>query len=89
MGFVLFDIQIDGIYLDRESVEDIASKLGISVVPIIGYGTLDEAIQIVKKGHLSAWGDFIAEGIVARPRVEMRTRRGERIITKVKYEDFN
>jgi len=89
VGFVLFDIQIDGIYLDRESVEDIASKLGISVVPIIGYGTLDEAIQIVKKGHLSAWGDFIAEGIVARPRVEMRTRRGERIITKVKYEDFN
>ena len=35
VGFVLFDIQIDGIYLDRESVEDIASKLGISVVPII------------------------------------------------------
>ena len=88
VSFILFDVQIGGIYLERQNVEDIAKKLGIDVVPIIGHGTLDDAIQMVKKGFNSKWGNFIAEGIVARPRVEMKTRRGERVITKVKVVDF-
>lgn len=88
VSFVLFDIQIGDIYLERENVEDIAKKLGISVVPIIGHGTLDDAIKMVKGKFISTWGDFTAEGIVARPRVELRTRRGERVITKVKVRDF-
>ncbi len=87
--FVLFDVAVNGTYLERENVEDIAKKFGIKIVPIIGHGTLEEAIEITKKGFKSQWGDFIAEGIVARPRVELLTRRGERIITKVKYRDFN
>lgn len=89
VGFVLFDIQIGGVYLERENIEDIASKFSIGIVPIIGHGTLDNALEMGRKGFVSAWGDFIAEGIVARPRVEMRTRRGDRIITKVKYKDFH
>ena len=88
VSFVLFDVAVNGIYLERENVEDIAKKFGIKVVPIIGHGTLDEAIEMTKKGFNSQWGDFIAEGLVARPRVEMRTRRGDRLITKVKYKDF-
>ncbi|MEK6879991.1 MAG: RNA ligase family protein, partial [Nanoarchaeota archaeon] len=88
VSFVLFDIQIGDLYLEREDVQDIANHLGINTVPIIGHGTLDDAIQMVKKGFNSKWGNFIAEGIVARPRVEMRTRRGERVITKVKVVDF-
>ena len=43
---------------------------------------------MTRKGFSSQWGDFIAEGIVARPKVEMKTRRGDRIITKIKYRDF-
>ena len=87
--FVLFDVAINGLWLERKNVEDITNKFGIQIVPIIGYGTLEEAIEITKKGFKSQWGDFIAEGIVARPRVELLSRRGERIITKVKYKDFN
>ncbi len=87
--FVLFDVMINGMYLERNNVDDIAKKLGIKSVPIIGYGTLNDAIEMVKKGFKSQWGDFIAEGIVTRPTVELFTRRGERIITKVKYCDFN
>ena len=34
------------------------------------------------------WGEFQAEGIVARPRVTLFSRNGERIITKVKCRDF-
>ena len=87
--FVLFDVAVNGLYLERENVEDIAQKFGLKIVPIIGHGTLPEAIELTKKGFKSQWGDFIAEGIVARPRVELLSRRGERIITKVKYRDFN
>src|SRR3990167_11393247 len=67
--FVLFDVSINGLCLERENVEDIASKFGLQIVPIIGHGTLEEAI-------------------VARLRIELLTRRGERIITKVKHKDF-
>jgi hypothetical protein len=41
-----------------------------------------------EEGFKSHWGDFIAEGIVARPKVELKTRAGHRIITKLKYKDF-
>lgn len=88
VNFVLFDIKIGDWQLERKNVEDIAEKLGIKVVPIIGHGTLDYAVKMCKKGFKSQWGDFIAEGIVARPKVELFTRRGDRVITKIKYKDF-
>ena len=88
-SFVLFDIKIGHLWLNRENVEDIAEKFGIDIVPIIGSGTIKDMVDMVKKGFNSQWGDFIAEGIVARPKTELRTRRGDRIITKIKYKDFN
>ena len=86
--FVLFDVKIGDWYLQREDVEDIAQKLGIDIVPIVGQGTLMEAIELVRKGQKSQWGDFIAEGLVVRPAVELKTRRGGRLITKIKHKDF-
>ena len=86
--FVLFDIQVGDWYLERENVEDVAVKLGLEVVPIIGTGTLNEAISLVRSGMKSQWGDFIAEGIVARTKTELLTRKGERLITKIKHRDF-
>ena len=88
VDFVLFDVKVGDIYLLREDVEEVARNLGVRVVPIIGCGTLQEAIDIVKAGMKSEWGDFTAEGVVARPRVELKTRRGDRIITKIKHRDF-
>jgi ATP-dependent RNA circularization protein (DNA/RNA ligase family) len=87
--FVLFDVKIGDWWLQREDVEDIAKHFGIKVVPIIGEGTLMEAIDMTRKGIKSQWGDFTAEGIVARPKTELKTRQGERLITKIKHKDFN
>lgn len=87
--FVLFDIKIGEWWLLRLDVEDIAQKLSLDVVPVIGSGTLYEMVEIVKEGFNSQWGDFLAEGIVARPSVELKTRRGDRLITKVKCKDFS
>lgn len=86
--FALFDVQIRGIFLERPNVEDIAAKLGIKVAPVVGKGTLLEAIEMVKAGIKSTWGDFPSEGLVMRPAVVLLTRVGDRIITKVKCKDF-
>lgn len=86
--FVLFDVKIEDIYLEHHNVEDIASKFDIKVVPIVYKGKLQDAVNIVKSGLMSSWGEFTAEGLVGKPSVELLNRRGERIITKIKAEDF-
>ena len=88
-NFVLFDVKIEEWWLQQHDVEDIAEKLGIDTVPIIGTGTLREMVEMAKSGFKSRWGDFTAEGIVAKPAVELKSRNEERIITKIKYKDFN
>jgi len=88
VDFVLFDVKIGEWWLKREAVEDIAAKLGIMVVPLIDQGTLEGMINLCRHGFKSQWGDFVAEGIVARPVVELRDRSGHRIITKLKHKDF-
>ena len=90
-GFILFDVTVDGMFLLRESLEDIASKLGIPIVPLIGYMTVDEAIEFVKKGFKSTIAenkDYDAEGLVLKTPMGLLNRKGERIITKIKTCDF-
>jgi ATP-dependent RNA circularization protein (DNA/RNA ligase family) len=87
--FVLFDVKVGEWWLQRADVEDVSEKLGLSIVPIIGEGTLHDAVLAAKNGILSTWGDFQAEGIVARPKVELKCRNGKRIITKIKCRDFS
>jgi len=86
--FVLFDVKIGEWWLQRKDVADVAECLGLYVVPTIGLGTLDEMVERAEKGFKSQWGDFGAEGIVARPWTELFARNGRRIITKVKCKDF-
>jgi hypothetical protein len=86
--FVLFDVLVGRWFLQRHDVEYVAQKLGLDIVPIIGTGTLHEAVAMAKEGIQSVWGDFQAEGIVARPLTELKTRAGDRIIAKVKCRDF-
>jgi len=90
-GFILFDVTVDGMFLLRESLEDIASKLEIPIVPLIGYMTVDEAIEFVKKGFKSTIAenkDYDAEGLVLKTPMGLLNRKGERIITKIKTCDF-
>jgi ATP-dependent RNA circularization protein (DNA/RNA ligase family) len=88
VDFVLFDVFVGGWWLKREDVELIAKSLDIDIVPIVGYGMLMDAVRIVKDGLKSDWGEFNAEGLVMRPQVELKTRAGNRIITKIKHKDF-
>lgn len=89
-SFVLIDVKIGGRWwLRRNDVQELANKLEIECTPVIGNGTLDNMAKLAKHGFNSYWGDFTAEGIVARPEVELFARDGSRIITKLKYKDFS
>lgn len=86
--FVLFDVRVGDWWLKRQDVVDVAAKMGLDVVPVIGSGSLHDCVAKVRSGLKSMWGDFEAEGIVARPAVDLTTRSGARIITKIKSRDF-
>jgi len=88
VDFTLFDVKIGNWWLKQDDVEDIASKLGIKVVPRLGKGTLANAVLEVKNGVQSTFGNFLAEGMVLRPAVELKSRNGHRVITKLKHRDF-
>jgi hypothetical protein len=49
---------------------------------------LHDCINVVSGGIKSTWGEFQAEGIVARPATELISRGGHRVITKIKCRDF-
>ena len=91
VDFRLFDIQIGKFWLEREALEDIASRLGMDIVPVIGYFTIDEAIEYVKKGFKSTIAqnkDYDAEGLVLKMPLGLLKRNGGRIMTKIKTCDF-
>ena len=88
-SFVLFDVRVGRWWFQRSDVVAVAEKLRLDVVPVIGTGTLHDAISLAATGMTSYWGSFQSEGIVARPRVELFARNGQRIIAKIKTKDFN
>ena len=91
VGFAVFDVKVGDLYLLTDARNDIANKIGAPVVPFIGYFTLDEAIEFVRKGFKTGlWDnkDMYEEGLVLRTELGLKNRRGERLITKIKYEDF-
>ena len=90
--FIVFDVKVNDIYLKTDARDEIATKLGAPIVPFIGYFTLDEAIAFVRKGfrsHVAQNPDAkMAEGLVLRTDLGLRNRMGNRLIVKIKYEDF-
>ena len=92
VGFIVFDVKVNETYLLTENYRGIAEKMGAPYVPDMGMLTIDEAIEIVKRGFKSAIAenkDYNAEGIVLKAPLGLRTRMGERLILKIKTCDFD
>mgnify|MGYP000173242546 FL=1 len=63
---------------------------GIQAVPVLFIGTIRDGIKFVcqhPKSTISA-NDIYMEGLVGRPKVELKDRRGNRVIVKIKWNDF-
>ena len=90
--FIVFDVKVNDLYLKTDARDEIATKLGAPIVPLKGYFTIDEAIDYVRKGFRSEVAENpdvkMAEGLVLRTDLGLRDRMGERLIVKIKYEDF-
>lgn len=86
--FILFDVLIAENWQPRENVEGIANYFGIDVVPIVLEGTIQEGIDFVKGKPKSKFGTADSEGLVGRPKIELKTRTGNRAIVKIKVNDF-
>ena len=91
VNFILFDVRINNWWLNRTNCEDIARKLNIDIVPLVGYMTIPEAIDYVKKGfksNIAQNKDYNAEGLVLRTPDVLCRKDGNRLITKIKTVDF-
>lgn len=95
--FILFDVKIGNWWLLRKDVEDIADKLGLDIVPIVSDYSIMECIEVIYQmatnsdtHDVTGIGNRKApiEGYVGQPEIPLFTRKGERIITKVKVKDF-
>lgn len=88
VGFILFDVMVGDIYLQRENVENIAQTFGLEIVPIVLTGTIADAVAFVKNKPDSTIGTAKMEGVVGHPAIEICDRVGKRVIIKVKVRDF-
>jgi len=61
---VLFAVNIEGWWPERPNREDIANKFGFKVVPILGEGTLQDAIERTRTG-------FNSQGGVSCPKISL------------------
>lgn len=88
--FILFDVLVGGVWLERQNVEDVSAGVECPIVPILHRGPLLEAVEMVRNGFDStiAKERHVAEGLIMKPATELFNRRGERVITKIKHADF-
>jgi ATP-dependent RNA circularization protein (DNA/RNA ligase family) len=87
--FILFDVWIDGWWLDYDKVFDIAEQLNIRHVPFYEWKSETFVIGKVKRGFQSLLSkDKQAEGLVAKSYPLMLFRNGTPIIWKLKTKDF-
>ncbi len=90
IGFILFDVYIDGWWLERKNVIDIANKLGVKYAPELGIMDIQSAIDLVKRPRDSSVSEerMLAEGVVARSQPLMLFRDGTPIMWKLKVVDY-
>jgi len=90
VSLALFDIEIGGVYLERENIEELARAFGINCVPVVLMGTIQDGIDFIKSKPKSviAKKERLSEGIVGVPAQRIKDARGNRVVVKIKVEDF-
>lgn len=89
-GFILFDVCVEDFWYNREAVKRISQIFNVPNVPVVLSGTIQDGVDYVKNNPKCSISkqEKEAEGLVGRPRVELKDNRGERIIVKIKNCDF-
>lgn len=84
-SFIVFDIKIDGKYLEWYVAEQLAIDLGLTTTPVVLKGALDEGIEAVVEGFPSFVADspLEAQGLVGRLEHTVYDSKGERVTVKL------
>ena len=94
LKFIVFDIRIDGMWLDVPNAEELTKSFGLEFV---SYNKVSADIETLNKERdlpstqakrNGIEEDKQREGIVIRPLIELRKNNGERVIAKHKTEEF-
>lgn len=96
IGLSIFDIKLGDWWLSWSDVENIASKLALDVVPVLGRTTRvpsdRDDLTAFFGGPACSWAaqdeGIEPEGVVARTNPLLFDRRGERVMWKLKFKDF-
>lgn len=85
---VFFDAMVDGTWLTHAAAKRIVGQLGLDFVPTVAVGNLFDGFNLVRSGEFtSAWGDFLAEGVIGRPELPLYLVDGTRVACKIKHCD--
>ena len=95
-GYRVFDIAINGEYMNAMAMEQVCEMVGLPTVPVLGRGVFDyESLLEIARGNTTMGDTHIREGIVVRPMcLELTWGKGERdpnpkrMIFKVISEDY-
>lgn len=92
VSFRLFDVRVGPVWLEWDSVSQIAERLGIKTVPVLGTMTTEKAIDNVslESRVMAEEGGTRAahEGVVCRTFPLLLDRMGRRVMWKLKAKDF-
>jgi len=88
LGFKVFDIEIDGVFLKFHDMEKLSIELGFDSVPLAMVGTIQGAIDYCMKFDKSLFSNAKLEGLVGKPVGDFRDRLGKRIVVKIKKRDL-
>ena len=90
-SFILFDILIDGMWLEGLYVSLLAKELGIDRAPVLRAGTIANLTDIIIEKQMSQIDGATRpiEGIVCRTRPLLLDRFGNRIVWKLKIKDYD
>lgn len=88
--FIAFDIRINDIWLEPHNIDDICNKLKVRAVQWTAcYPDFTSNENLIALFFdLTGRFSYVPEGVVATPKGGLLTRTGERIITKIKVDDF-
>lgn len=94
LKFIVFDVEVDEVFVDVPTAERIASKLGLEFVD---YVLVDATIENIDKERKKESTQAIRngcgpghkrEGVVIHPPIEVKKDKDARIIVKWRNEDF-
>jgi len=94
LKFIVFDVKVDGIWLDVPNAEDVAKKLGLEFV---AYEKIPTELKYIdaERDKMSSQAirnglgyDKLREGVVLRPLIELIKSNGKRVISKHKRDEF-